>query len=183
METRNPLRKGDVIDCEINHPQFGWIPFTAQDNTEDEFVQAVFDHWNKEDTPVAEPDIAAIKAEAERKIANWAEGFTQKFTALVPPAEVASWPTKSAAAEAHLSGQPQAMILAEAAVTGEDPDSLAAKIKAKSDLYSAVIATLAGVRRKAIAAVESAKNPEEVSLALSEALSMANSQAAKLGVA
>lgn len=30
MELRNPVFTADgAIDCEINHPQFGWIPFTA----------------------------------------------------------------------------------------------------------------------------------------------------------
>ena len=30
MEIRNPVYNAfGTIDCEINHPQFGWIPFTA----------------------------------------------------------------------------------------------------------------------------------------------------------
>ena len=30
MEYRNPQKTAGVaIDCEINHPTFGWIPFTA----------------------------------------------------------------------------------------------------------------------------------------------------------
>ena len=30
MEYRNPRRTaGEAIDCEINHPTYGWIPFTA----------------------------------------------------------------------------------------------------------------------------------------------------------
>ena len=30
MEYRNPKwQYGNSIDCEINHPNFGWIPFTA----------------------------------------------------------------------------------------------------------------------------------------------------------
>lgn len=30
MEYRNPQKTFDVaIDCEINHPIYGWIPFTA----------------------------------------------------------------------------------------------------------------------------------------------------------
>ena len=30
METRNPKKtESGAIDCEINHPKYGWIPFTA----------------------------------------------------------------------------------------------------------------------------------------------------------
>jgi hypothetical protein len=30
MDIRNPIFTADnSVDCEINHPQFGWIPFTA----------------------------------------------------------------------------------------------------------------------------------------------------------
>lgn len=30
MDIRNPIRRSaDVIDCEIDHPSYGWIPFTA----------------------------------------------------------------------------------------------------------------------------------------------------------
>ena len=32
MEYRNPVyvsTDGRMIDCELNHPQLGWIPFTA----------------------------------------------------------------------------------------------------------------------------------------------------------
>jgi hypothetical protein len=33
MEYRNPVRtSGVAIDCEINHPVYGWIPFTADPN-------------------------------------------------------------------------------------------------------------------------------------------------------
>ena len=33
MEFRNPAYNAyGTIDCEINHPQYGWIPFTADPN-------------------------------------------------------------------------------------------------------------------------------------------------------
>lgn len=33
LEFRNAVRLEDGrIDCEINHPRFGWIPFTADPN-------------------------------------------------------------------------------------------------------------------------------------------------------
>jgi hypothetical protein len=33
MEYRNPRKnKNDTIDCEINHPKYGWIPYTCHSN-------------------------------------------------------------------------------------------------------------------------------------------------------
>lgn len=38
MEYRNPQWSvNNFIDCEINHPQFGWIPFTADPNDKGTF--------------------------------------------------------------------------------------------------------------------------------------------------
>lgn len=44
MEIKNAKYSsfGD-IDCEINHPKFGWIPFTASLNDSEDFGKTVFD--------------------------------------------------------------------------------------------------------------------------------------------
>lgn len=31
-----------TIDCELNHPLFGWIPFTANENDVEEFGREMF---------------------------------------------------------------------------------------------------------------------------------------------
>ena len=43
MEIRNAfyLYNGD-IDCEINHPDFGWIPFTASETDVEKIGRDVF---------------------------------------------------------------------------------------------------------------------------------------------
>lgn len=44
MEIRNTkVISEDVIDCEINHPKFGWIPFTASRFDEEEHGRLVFE--------------------------------------------------------------------------------------------------------------------------------------------
>ena len=43
METRNVERLNeDSINCELNHPLFGWIPFTADRNDVSEFGREIF---------------------------------------------------------------------------------------------------------------------------------------------
>ena len=43
METRNEVFIADGrIDCEINHPKFGWIPFTASPDDPEEFGRELF---------------------------------------------------------------------------------------------------------------------------------------------
>lgn len=43
LETRNARTNDDgTIDCEINHPQFGWIPFTADPNDVEPHGRAIW---------------------------------------------------------------------------------------------------------------------------------------------
>lgn len=43
LEYRNAVLNGDgTFDCEINHPQFGWIPFTADPNDVEPHGRAIW---------------------------------------------------------------------------------------------------------------------------------------------
>ena len=43
IEIRNPVRNAHGgIDCEINHPEFGWIPFTASPDDDIQFGREMF---------------------------------------------------------------------------------------------------------------------------------------------
>lgn len=145
--------------------------------------------------PVAPPDgratwdgtawampIATVREDARKAMQVWIERFLSPYTADVPAAEIASWPVKATAAKLHLAGQPQQMILDEAAITGEHPDDLAAQIAAKSDAYTSIISSVTGLRRDASKAIASAKTPQEVSAALSSAQTKALALAAQMGL-
>lgn len=44
MDIRNPRYNDDAtIDCEINHPDFGWIPFTASPDDIEAHGREIFD--------------------------------------------------------------------------------------------------------------------------------------------
>lgn len=43
METRNAIyNEHGTIDCEINHPEFGWIPFTASPDDVEAHGKAIY---------------------------------------------------------------------------------------------------------------------------------------------
>ena len=45
IEFRNVTQnENGTIDCEINHPQFGWIPFTADPNDVEPHGRAIWAH-------------------------------------------------------------------------------------------------------------------------------------------
>ena len=44
MEYRNPRYTATAdIDCEVNHPTLGWIPFTASQNDPEQYGRDLFD--------------------------------------------------------------------------------------------------------------------------------------------
>ena len=64
MEFRNAVKTADGrVDCEINHPVYGWIPFTADPNDPESLGRAVFDVAN----PVADEAVANT-AQAETPV-------------------------------------------------------------------------------------------------------------------
>lgn len=48
VDYRNPVRNGDVIDCEINHPVYGWVPFTASPEDPEQHGRDLFALMDKE---------------------------------------------------------------------------------------------------------------------------------------
>ena len=43
MDVRNPKRnENGTIDCEINHPLYGWIPFTASPDDVEQHGRDIF---------------------------------------------------------------------------------------------------------------------------------------------
>jgi transglutaminase-like putative cysteine protease len=78
MQIRNPIYSASDnsrIDCEIEHPVHGWIPFTADPNDVEPLGKEVFDSCIAGDAgPVGDyvapiTSAASNKAEAERRLA------------------------------------------------------------------------------------------------------------------
>lgn len=62
LESRNPVRLADGrIDCEVNHPAHGWVPFTADPNDIEEAGRLVFEALDGQPMPDAPPPPAPPK--------------------------------------------------------------------------------------------------------------------------
>jgi hypothetical protein len=56
MQTRNPIfTASGAIDCEINHPTYGWIPFTASPNDPEQHGREIFDALKDTAAPYVPP--------------------------------------------------------------------------------------------------------------------------------
>lgn len=113
---------------------------------------------------VAPPvDVAAVVAEAKRRVAARADQIADLITGTVPLAERFSWPTKETAARAVLAGAAspvqQAMLAAEAQVMGESVAELASHVVARVDTYIVAAGLISGQRRKTMAALDALTNP------------------------
>ena len=85
MNYRNPIyNANDTIDCEIEHPQYGWIPFTADPNDCEEHGRAIYAQIKADGNiapyvppppPTDEELAAAIRAERDALLAatDWTQ--------------------------------------------------------------------------------------------------------------
>lgn len=54
FEYRNPVRNADgTFDVEINHPAFGWIPFTASPDDCEPYGREIYSYLATEETMAA----------------------------------------------------------------------------------------------------------------------------------
>lgn len=56
MEYRNPrYNRWGSIDVEINHPDSGWIPFTASPDDPERYGRDIYEQLRREDVAAYEP--------------------------------------------------------------------------------------------------------------------------------
>ena len=72
MEIRNAKDNGNnTFDCEVNHPVFGWIPFTASLDDPEEFGKVIHEELSKsgkyEIKPYTPPSYEELAAQARAK--------------------------------------------------------------------------------------------------------------------
>ncbi|WP_052475724.1 hypothetical protein [Halomonas sp. KHS3] len=98
------LRNGG-IDCEINHPQHGWIPYTATPDGADLLERLVFESAQADAAPyVPDPEQDLANARA-RKIAEINEMYVASIKPLIreyPDIEQATWLAQEREARAYL---------------------------------------------------------------------------------
>ena len=129
-------------------------------------------------------DMAAVKADAKRRVAARADAIAELITGTVPLSERLSWPTKDVAARAVLAGtatpSQQVILAAEAQVSGESIADLAASIVANADAYMAASGMIAGQRRKTMAAIDALTDPATITADLAAIFTTAEAEAQAL---
>lgn len=97
MEFRNAqFTASGTIDCEIEHPQFGWIPFTADPNDVEPIGAEVFNAAKDSAAPyVAPPE--PTPAEIEAQLASDARAFRNRLLTTSDWTQVADAPVDQAA--------------------------------------------------------------------------------------
>lgn len=94
--------------------------------------------------------------EAIGQIVSMIDHTALQITGLVPEVERLSWIAKEQAARTHIEGRgTDALLLNEAVATGESADELARKIVKNADRYRAAVSRMTGLRRAAIADLDS----------------------------
>ena len=126
------------------------------------------------------------KHEAKQAMLDWINGFLARFTTGVADTEPLYWDRKEAVARSYAAGtattEGKSIIEAEAALTGEKPDELAALIIGHGAVYSQVMAITTGLRRDTAAKIDAAEDLATIPGILADAQAKALSEAAKLGI-
>lgn len=136
-------------------------------------------------TAAPEPiDVAEVKAAAMRRVVTRADEIAEIITGAVPLAERLSWPTKEAAARAIIAGtataEQQAIIGAEAQMTGETAADLAVRVVANATRYMTAAGLIAGQRRKVLALIDALTVTETIEADVAAILTTAESEAQAL---
>ena len=189
-DVRNPVYTADgvKIDCEINHPEFGWIAFTADPDDDVSHGPAIHQYCLDIGPASYNPPTIEYGSvdDALDAMTAWIEAFVAPLTAGVPRGEIDSWTVKSASAQAYVAGiatpVQAGLIEVEAQVTGEDPTELAELILKKAEVYYAVTAYIAGFRRKLTAQIEAVTDPSEYTAILQAGEQEARLAAQNLGL-
>ncbi len=154
MDIRNPRYNADeTIDCEINHPQYGWIPFTAhpQDPEGKEIWIRCKAGEAGEVARYVAPEISFEEQRAEwlNNVDMVANAKRNSLTGGHDSTEIATWSVKQAEAKTWLASRNDAdapLLAAEAAARQVSVEQIVGKIIANSTVLLQAEAAIAGHR-------------------------------------
>lgn len=162
MELRNPsYNRFGTIDCEVNHPKFGWIPFTADP---DDAVGADIYAAAIEAGPAAYvPPVRVlpdVKASAKAEINQLAGEARSRFITVIPGQEMLYMEKKAEAVrwlEAQSPNlQDYPLLAAEVGLTAVDAPALANLWMQMAAQWSVAASIIEGMRLAYIANVNGA---------------------------
>lgn len=152
MDVRNPVHNGDgSIDCEIEHPIYGWIPYTCRDGSGEAQMQDIWNRLQEMDiAPYVPPAVteAQVRAEAQRRL----EAIGSPYT----PAERETWGPQVAEAERYLAAEPgdnapTPLLGPLAEARGISITEMAALVLGKRDAYAAASGAILAAQARLLA--------------------------------
>jgi hypothetical protein len=153
MNIRNAKYKNNkntVVDLEIEHEVYGWIPYTFISDQPGESFDSEIREWLKTNTPDAY--VAPVKTnsqllqeaniEYEKQVAILVDG--------TPAGEIKTWTKQETEARQYLVDNTISTPLIDAMsqARGVSKEWLVAKIIQKADLYAQEVGRLTGLRQK-----------------------------------
>lgn len=166
MEFRNPAYNAHgTIDCEINHPSLGWIPFTADpadDNPLGPEIHAAALLANPAAYVAPTRVLADVKTQAKAEINQLAGEARARFITVIPGQEML-YLEKKAEAKRWLEAQNPSLqdyplLAAEVNITAIDAPALANLWMQMAAQWSVVAATIEAMRMAYINNVTGAAN-------------------------
>ncbi len=130
------------------------------------------------------PDIETARNQALLTVSSYADSITAHMTSGISRAERDSWPLKFLEATAFAKGTlgivDCPVLSAEASLTGENINNLAASVSQKARSYQMAAGLIAGFRRTTSASVAAATSIEAIESVLSAAKERADNELKKL---
>lgn len=181
---RNPqFTESGCIDCEVEHPQFGWIPATLSPDdppTADLFAEIVA---SGDVTPAPVPNLDAEKAKQLRKLNDDYVAAIRPLIKSCPEVEREGWGEQKAEAQAYQAwidagsaGDPPATPTLDYILAGRNGEDgtetlaeLVGKVLANVARFQAA-QELTGKRHRLEKRIEQAKSVEEVQAVVWESL-------------
>ena len=135
---------------------------------------SAYHRWDGEDWVEGADTLAAQRKDGIERLGLVMDAGSKRMVVGIPAAERDGWAVKAAAAERHAAGQATdldtTILSVEAGTTGESIDDLALSILANASQFATLAGLLAGIRRKAKAAIETAANETEIQAAIDAAV-------------
>ncbi len=164
---RNPIfanADNTLINCEIEHPNYGWIPFTASDTDSEqegrEIYAALVAAGNIAAYVPPAPPLTERKAAKTSELNHAYESALAKLVAGYPEAEQKSWARQEAEATAYTADNSAStpFLSALASERGITVAQLAPLVLANAQAFAQASAVLTGRRQKARDAIADAAN-------------------------
>jgi len=137
MQVKNIKRVTETeITCEIKHPKYGWIPYTAMANSGEEDMEKI---WQKCNTEDLEYDTEILRNRYRSDIIAKMDYGVFALISQYTDREQSLFDTKVIEAEKVLAGGKSTLLETEANIKKITVKKLAENIKSKSDKYREMI--------------------------------------------